>query len=398
VIGLGVTGFQLPLPRPNAAEERPLPGVRATAADLLVRVGASAPAGGELAFVAVEPGGNLLVSDQKRNTVMRFDPSGHLLSEWGPRLGETTLGQPAGVALQGSSVYVLDRGTPRVFQLDTRGRVLGVISLQSFGTYGLNGLQVDGDGNLYVADTGRNRILVLSPDGALLRQIGRQGADLGAFTQPMNLAFAPDGGFIVADWENGRLERFDSTFAATDAWTLGFRPFGVAVDQLGRIFAPDTDRHVIEAFTSRGASLGELGGPGALPIDVSPRQLALARGGQPALYALGGDGIVRLALENTAPPPQASQNLDLLSIAIWLLALGGVAAAFAHRRARTAASSGVRSLDGPVRLQAKDGAQRQDQQPRADQHLLVTHQPESKDQAANQHEQTDQDAEARHHV
>ena len=32
--------------------------------------------------------------------------------------------------------------------------------------YGLNGVAVDAGGNVYVADTGRNRILVFSPTGS----------------------------------------------------------------------------------------------------------------------------------------------------------------------------------------------------------------------------------------
>jgi sugar lactone lactonase YvrE len=406
VIGLGVTGFELPLPRPGGASAPPLPGVRLASADVILRTGAGAPADADLAFLAVDQGGNLVVSDQKRNTVMRFDPSGHLLSEWGPNFGGLSLSQPAGVAVQGDTVYVVDRGTPRVLRLDANGRLGAVLSLEPFGTYGLNGLVVDQNGTLYVADTGRNRILVLGPNGNLLRQVGRQGPDLGAFTQPMNLAFAPDGGFVVADWENGRLERFDASFTATDAWTVGFRPFGVAVDGLGRVFAPDNDRRLIEAYTPRGAPLGELGnsGTGTPPLAIAPRQLAFARTSQPVLYALGGDGITRLVLDNTAPPPQGGQDLDLPSVALTLLLLGVVVAAFVGRRsrsrgrARSRPAALVRPLDGPVRLDAENGAQRQNQQPRADQDLLVTHQAEREDQTADQHEQTDQNAEARHHV
>jgi DNA-binding beta-propeller fold protein YncE len=401
LIALGVTGFHLPLLRPggSSSADRPLPGVRVTSADRLLRVGAGAPAGADLAFLAVEPSGNLVVSDQKRNTIMRFDPSGHLLSEWGPRLGDTTLSQPAGVAVQADGVYwVLDRGTPRLFRLDASGRVQGMLSLENQGTYGLNGLAVDASGNLYVADTGRNRILVLSLTGAIIRQIGHQGADLGGFTQPMNLAFAPDGSFFVADWENARLERFDTTFNATDAWSTGFRPFGVVVDQLGRVFAPDADRRLIEAYTPRGAPLGELSAPDSTPLDVTPHQLAFARAGQPALYALGGEGITRLVLENTPPPPQGSQEFDLLSLVLFLLLLGSLAAAFWARRGRRRRVALVGALHGPVRLHAENGAQRQDQQPQADQQLLVAHQAEGEDQAAEEHEQAKQDAEARHHV
>src|SRR4030088_3601246 len=140
-IFVGVTGFEISLPRFGSGPERmPLPGVRAAAASTLLKVGAGAPPGGELAFFALEPSGNLFVSDAKRRTVMRFDPSGHLLSEWGPRFGDITLDEPAGVAVQGDNFYVLDRATPRVFRLDATGRLQATLCLGAQCTYGLDGL------------------------------------------------------------------------------------------------------------------------------------------------------------------------------------------------------------------------------------------------------------------
>ena len=346
-IGIGVTGVELPVVRPGGggSQAAPLAGVHAIAASVLLRVGAGAPQGSELAFMAVEPGGNLMISDSKRHTVMRFDPTGHLLSEWGPRLGDALLGEPAGVAVQGDRFYVLDRGSsPRIFQLDATGRLQAILNLEAFGTYGLNGLAVDRGGNLYAADTGRNRILVLAPNGALVRQIGHSGADLGGLTQPMMLAFAADGSFVVADWENTRLERWDANFEATDVWTTASRPFGVAIDQLGRIYAPDTDHRRVQVYSAQGSPLGEMGAAGSPAIDVAPKQVAVARPDQPWLYVLGADGVVRLDLENTAPPPQGASDFDPISLIVIGVLMATLGLAIVSRRARrTPSAPGVRS-------------------------------------------------------
>ena len=112
---------------------------------------------------------------------------------WRPR-GSSS---PRGVAVAGDSYYVVDRGMPRIFRLDNTGQPQAVIDLQPLGAYGLNGVAVDAGGNVYVADTGRNRILVFSPAGQLVKQVGHGGTDLGGFTQPMMLAFAPDGSLFV---------------------------------------------------------------------------------------------------------------------------------------------------------------------------------------------------------
>lgn len=375
VIVLGVTGVQVPLPG-GQSDQPALPGVKARAATTLARV----PQGGEFAFLTVEPNGNLVVTDARRATVLRFDPGGRLLSEWGPQFGTTQLKEPAGVAVAGDSYYVVDRGTPRIFRLDSSGQPQAIIDLQPLGPYGLNGLVVDAAGYMYVADTGRNRILVLSPAGQLVKQIGHSGTDLGGFTQPMMLAIAPDGALFVTDWENSRIERFNSALEATDTWSLGFRAFGLAVDPLGRVFAPDFDHRRIEAYAPRGASLGEIGGQDSPVVATPPKQVALAPTPQPTLYVLGLDQIQRLDLDNTPPPPQGGASADLLSALAIVLMLGVVALAIVsrrQRRPRAAASLGT-AFEGKVGLHAENGAQRQQQQSQADEKLLIAHQTEGK--------------------
>jgi sugar lactone lactonase YvrE len=340
---------------------------------MLLRPGSGAPAGSELAFLAVDSSGNLVVTDSRRHTVMRFDPSGHLLSEWGPRLGSTTLAEPAGVATRADNYYVVDRGMPRIFRLDSSGTVLATIGLEQLATYGLNGLAVDAGGNIYAADTGRNRILKFAPNGQFVKQIGRGGNDLGSFMQPMMIAFGPDGSLFVADWENNRIQRWSAELEAIDAWSIGFHSFGVAVDSSGRLFAPDTDKRRVQAYTPKGVALGELGTPGSPPIEVAPKQVAIASSERSSIYVLGGDGIQRLDLENTAAPPQTGADVDVVSLVVIALLIGVLAVAVLSRRSRRAVIRGSvqATLDGPIRLHAENGAQRQHQQSEANQDLLI---------------------------
>ena len=377
-IVMGVTGAELPMPRFGGGADRALlPGVRASSASMLVRVGTGAPAGGELAFMTVDGGGNLVVTDAKRRSILRFDPTGQRLSEWGPLFGGIELAEPAGVAVSGDTYYVIDRGIPRVLSLDASGQLQTTFNLQPLSPYGLNGLAVDASGTLYAADTGRNRVLVLSRTGQLIKQVGHAGSDLGGFTQPMMLAFGPDGSLFVSDWENNRIQRFDTTFEATNAWSIGYHAFGLAVDRVGRVFAPDADHRRIEVFTPQGAALGEIGAPSSPALDVSPKQLALAGNGQLTLYVLGSDGIQRLALENTPPPPQGGGGLvdaDLLSLGVFVAMAAVVVLAVVSRRQRRAAASVGAALDRPVGLNAKDGAAGQHQQAEGNKDRLIAHQ------------------------
>jgi sugar lactone lactonase YvrE len=397
-IAIGMLGLELPFGRSNGAQPGAArSGVRALGATPLVRVGNGAPAGGELAFLALEPSGNLVVTDRARKSVLRFDAAGHLLSEWGPRLGDQTIVEPAGVAVAGDSYYVLDRGQPRIFQLDANGRLQNWFSLEGQGPYGLNGLAVDPAGNLYVADTGRNRILVYAPNGTFIRQFGRRGTGLGEFVQPMSMAFLPDGSLVVSDWENSRLERWDTSFDATDAWSIGYRAFGVAADQDGRIYAPDPERKRIGVYSATGDTLAEIGGPGGTPIEISPRQVAIGPAQPTSLYVLGGDGIARVDLDTIAAPVGASSSdVDLLSPIVLVLLLALPLAALLLRRGRSARGSVAATSDGEVGLQAEDRAQGQHQQPQANQEPVVAHQAEREQQSAHQHHEPVRDRQTGH--
>src|SRR5205807_2707000 len=145
------------------------------------------------------------------------------------------------------------------------------------------------------------------------------------------------------------------------AFSIGFHPFGVAVDQVGRVYAPDLEHRRIRVYTPQGSPLGELGAVGSPPLDVGPKQVALGRSERPALFALGGDGIVRLDLENTAPPPQGGPDIDVISLVVILLVALFLVFAVISRRARRSAGAALAgtTFDGPVWLQAENGRQRE---------------------------------------
>jgi DNA-binding beta-propeller fold protein YncE len=70
------------------------------------------------------------------------------------------------------------------------------------------GIAVDRDGNLWVADYGRDRVVKLSPDGHLLLVVGDRGAGPGEFIGPKGVTVDPNTGRIyVADTGNGRIQR-----------------------------------------------------------------------------------------------------------------------------------------------------------------------------------------------
>lgn len=69
------------------------------------------------------------------------------------------------------------------------------------------GLAVDGQGNIYVADTGNNRIDKLAPDGTLLAEWGTKGTAPGQFDGPRGVAVDSQGNLCVADSGNDRIQK-----------------------------------------------------------------------------------------------------------------------------------------------------------------------------------------------
>ncbi len=253
--------------------------------------------GGQTTGFGVAPDGSLAYVDRGRQRVIRLDASGGPLAEWGPRFDAEADAQDLnGIAAAGTDWYVLDRGRARILQLDPSGRATHSIDLQSLGTYGPNGLAVDARGNVYLADTGGNRILVFSSAGALVRTVGTPGSELGQLKQPMGLSFGPDGAMYVTDFENNRLERWAEALQATNAWPLTGHSWGVAVDRLSRVFVPDADHSVVRMYSPRGDLLAEIGGRADSALGVGPpTQVGITPDGS-ALWVLGSEGLARVDL------------------------------------------------------------------------------------------------------
>jgi streptogramin lyase len=362
VVGCGLLVVALA----QAIVDRPTP-VRiaesaASSIEVRARFSGVAPAGQSTGF-AVAPDGSLAVVDRGRQRVLRMDPSGAPLAQWGPRFEPDADAEDLnGIAPAGSDWYLLDRGRARILQLDASGHAIHSIDLQPLATYGPNGLAVDGRGELYLADTGGNRILEFSPGGALVRTIGTGGAGLGQLKQPMALSFGPDGAMFVTDFENTRVERWAADLQPTNAWPLTVHAWGVVVDALGRVFVPDADHGLVHMFSPQGDVLAEIGSQSASGLGISsPTQVGLAPDGS-ALWVLGSDGLAHVDLggysqvvpvikDRETPPPLAPAGAVLVVLGLALLAFRAAAGPVAPpsprgrggftRKARVTLASGM---------------------------------------------------------
>jgi len=134
------------------------------------------------------------------------------------------------------------------------------------------GISVDSSGNVYVADSINNRVLILSNSGTVLRTWGSFGSSDGQFSYPMGIAVDSSGNVYVADTQNSRVQVFSSTGTFLKKWgSYGSGdgqfiagPNGIVVDSSGNVYVDEATNHRVQVFSSTGTFLRKWGtyGPG----------------------------------------------------------------------------------------------------------------------------------------
>ena len=152
-----------------------------------------------------------------------------------------------------------------------------------------SGIATDAEGNLWVADTGNDRIQKFSPEGEYLSGFGSYGSGAGQLDGPSGIATDAEGNLWVADTGNDRVEAFSAEGEYLGAYSSLSEPTGiVTVESL--VFVADTgnDRVVLllaaptplyfGAFGSSGSGDGQLDRPEGLALDTSFRLLVADTG------------------------------------------------------------------------------------------------------------------------
>jgi sugar lactone lactonase YvrE len=246
------------------------------------------------AGVAVDVAGTLYVADIGNHRIRKVSPQGDIANIagsgaegtfWGDggRAEDAALYSPLGVAVDGSSnLFIADAGNNRVRKVSPDGVITTIAGNGTPGYSGDGGpatsaqlrdpagVAVDASGNLYIADTGNNRIRKVSENGMITTVAGR-----GDFNPPLG-----DGG------------------PATRAALAG--PRGVAVDASGNLYIADTFFFLIRKVSPAGIITTVAGRnfyqPG--PSDVSfPTGVSLDAAGN--LYITTSTTIRKLSRDGT---------------------------------------------------------------------------------------------------
>jgi hypothetical protein len=192
---------------------------------------------------------------------------------------EGSLKEPAAVAVEPSgNMWVADSGHDRMLEFNSERRFLRQFGAEGSGEgqfEGIQGVAINSSGDVYV--TGSARVQEFSPTGTFIRKFGSPGAGNGQFAGPSGIAVDSAGNVWVLDSFNYRVQEFSATgeyvgqfgTKGTGSGQLGWA-FGLAISG-GHLYVSEfansrvqefsTSGEVIRQFGSSGSGNGQLHGP-----------------------------------------------------------------------------------------------------------------------------------------
>lgn len=250
--------------------------------------------------VVEDAAGNVYFSDSNNNRIRRIDALQGTVSTVGGNgtpgfSGEGTaamqaaLNSPAGLVLDGAGdIYFVDSGNSCVRRIDAFSQaittVAGTCAVQGLSGDGAaataaklslpEGLAMDLAGNLYIADTGNNRVRKVDAQTGLISTVAGGGSNIAdgipattaALNSPWGLAIGPDGLVYIADLGSNRIRKVDAARmiqtvagsgaagnagdggAATSA--LLDAPAAVAFDPAGNLYIGDSGNNTVRGVSA----------------------------------------------------------------------------------------------------------------------------------------------------
>lgn len=174
-------------------------------------------------------------------------------------LSTISVADPVDVKYTASNyLYVLSGSSASITQYNTNGTP--VRSITSIGS-NPSGLDVDTNGNVYLAMTGSNQVwrfrlttssFVADTNFNGHGYIGSSGTNPGQFDAPYDVAVSPDGNYIyVSDSSNGRIQKFDTNGNYILSIGSAGSGFGQFSSPKGLAFSPNGDLYVADSGNSR---------------------------------------------------------------------------------------------------------------------------------------------------
>lgn len=243
--------------------------------------------------IALSPSGDrtyVTCSEGDRSTLI-FDADGKVVGTLAPPNVGIADRVPVYVAVdRDGAVYVSDRLRSVIDRYSAAGDYLGTYQPAAGAPSAPIAMTFDKDGNFYVtnAQAGEHGVLVYNPAGNLKLRLAKEGPEVGEFSYPNGIVVDANGNIYVADSNNGRVQIFDPSGAFRDVIGRGGRgefglPRGLALDKQGRLYVVDTTGQEVQVWDvtaqpkrlytigSEGSRDGQFSYPNGAAVDSAGR-------------------------------------------------------------------------------------------------------------------------------
>ena len=270
------------------------------------------------AGVSMDAAGNVYIADRDNNRIRRVAPDGTITtvagtgaagnSGDGGLAADAELSGPESVTVDAAgNLYIADTGNQRVRIVTADGKIAAATKLGLLSpVYAIP----DGAGNLYIADAGAGKILTAGSNGVPATLVT-------GLSSPRGLALDSQGNLYYTEAGAARVSQRSPAGTVTSigagSWNI---PRGVAVDSAGNVYVADTGlQQVLEVGSNGGVTV--IAGTGMAGFSGDGGAAPAAQLGFPWDVAVNASGVVAVAdLDNNrvrdltppAPPTSGTQT------------------------------------------------------------------------------------------
>ena len=216
--------------------------------------------------VAVNSEGLLAVTDVPNHCVHLLTTEGALVRS----IEEGVLGNVLyGVAFDmNGNIWVTDDSNNKLVKLSQSGQLLQTIHQihsESDHFYQPDGVSVSQEGLIYVCDSGNHRITVHDEEGKFLFAFGSQGSGPQQFSSPIDIAFGSDGLVYITDNLNDRVCVWSKEGTFKRDFKTKCRPTCIAATSDNHLLVTSYSSKTVMVYTLEGELIHQFGAKGSQP-------------------------------------------------------------------------------------------------------------------------------------